>query len=347
MNTRPMSCAILLLAFGAGCPDGGSKPPETTTPTTEEPSTPATTTEPEPDWTALLAALAATEATELPTAALPPDAGADAQLYEGESAPALTDPAGGADIVSGGIYTVKLPNPAIGFTESWVSFGDEGALLQPATAGVSQTLKLKHVDGGFERGTLDAAKISTLCQRADAAALKISDQAVRYFGFPQPNAITSLPSQLPANTAPPITYEVYTSNMGQPDVRTGSLYRELQTPAGGVPVWKDFWVLENDYVFPGPGVETRIKRVNTGGFTTLKAYLQAQQASRAAETPANQGKWLYAPTSYSWRTLCVTPVSTRPEPAEPARRRPTQPGAADHTPAAPNCQVTRPTSSPL
>lgn len=313
MTRRKTLCSLLLLAFAAGCPDGEGTPEKTET-TTETTTTETTTESPaqtspsgEADWTALLAALASTDAPSLPTAATPPDGGADSQLYEGESAPALTDPNGGADIVAGAIYTIKLATPGLGFTESWISFGDEGALLQPPNAGASQTLKLWYVDGGLAAGTLTPEKINALCGRPDAATLKTSDQTLRYFGFPSPASIGDLPNNNPPNTTTTISYEVFTSNMGQPPVRSGALYREIQTPPGGVPVWKDFWVFEHDYIFPGPGIEAHIQRVNTGGFTTLKAFLEAQQTLRSAETPANQAKWLYAPAAYSWRALCVTP----------------------------------------
>lgn len=315
----PRVCfALTLAALTAGCPDGGSKPPSTTpeTPPASNPATPGdgpgqtTPTEPgttDAEWANLLAELAATPATDLPAAALPPDATPDSQLYEGESAPNLSDPAGGADLVTGGVFTLKLAAPAVGFTETWISYDTDALMLNPDGAGTSRALKLKSVDLGLGPGTLTPNRITTECAKPGSANFKKSPIEVRYFAFPSPTAITNLPSASPPNTTSTMVYEVFTSNLGQPRIRSGALYREIQTPPVGAPVWKDFWVLEHDYLFPGPGVETVIERVNTGGPTNLKAFLQAQQGLRNAETPANQAKWSYVPTSYSWVSLCTTP----------------------------------------
>ena len=305
---RIISYLIISCSF-IGCLSD-SKPPVVTpetTPTVPAETTPTPTTETaltEEAWAPLLSALSA-ETAEPPPAR---SSTGSPQVFEGMDTIGLQDPAGGLDAELGFIHATKPVAAGQPYDEKWVVY-DPAPLLQVATGGTAArnvTLRAFALTPP-DKGELTADRITTYCARPDAANLKRADQSVNYFAFPGPTAITSLASQPLPNTTAAYTYEVWTSNQGNL-ARSGTLYRELQTPATGPQVQREFWVLEDDYIFPSAGVFTQIRPVSTGAYTTLRAFMEAMQTQRNAETDAaKKAKWRYSPVSFSWVPLCATP----------------------------------------
>ncbi len=218
------------------------------------------------------------------------------QLFEGETGLILAGP---TPVGLGQVFTVKPALATDPWTEVWIST-DKQKQVQPAFP-----LQLKYVKyDTLAEGQLTPTRLAALSAQdtADTNNTYTLMKAVfKYLAFPTDGAINALPNSPPPNVTN-ATYEVFTIVGSAAPVRSGGLYREIET-VNGVERWRDTWVLYDNYLMPycvssacDPAnnltVVTELRLVvGAAASPHLKGFLLDAKADKPGPTTA----WKYVP----------------------------------------------------